>query len=160
LFVELYKGILPSTHDITVATEHLSETAYNNICELEHVDVEEIANAFVDNNSEFVFISKNTYASQIWSREKWISRKLAEQREDLLQNLKCINVRKADYKFSQLVNNKILKRSLPVTHAFARSHVRQQILMRIEDGIHTTRIEIYIIFRYGTTSLSDILFRR
>ena len=76
--------ILPSAHDVTVATEHLCETADYDVCRWKDVHVHKVADRFVNDYRKVELICKSANASQVGSLEQWIARKLAKESKELV----------------------------------------------------------------------------
>ena len=70
---------MPSTHDIAVSTEYLSKATYHHIRPREHVDIQKIANRFVDHHGEPELVRKATDPYQVRGAKERVARKFTEK---------------------------------------------------------------------------------
>jgi hypothetical protein len=73
---------LPSTHHVAIPAKHFGQAANNNISKPEDIDVEEIADSFVDDDEKIIFIRQSSYPTKIGRLQERISRKFAEKSKD------------------------------------------------------------------------------
>lgn len=77
-------GSSPSAHDVTIPTEHLSQTTDHDIRKWQDMYVEEIADGLVDHYGEIVGIGEFSDSLEVGGYEEGVSGKFAEEGKNSL----------------------------------------------------------------------------